>query len=87
MVPIMYVKDLAYSVEQLCAFLRHMDFVQEIAPNVFCYHDVKIIISPKPHTENATLKIQRSLMELYGCEVKCQEFYKTFLMNYMTMGG
>ncbi len=83
----MYVKDLAYSVDQLCDFLRNMNGVQEVAQYVFSYDDVIIIIAPKPKTDETILKTPRAFMEIYGHEEECQKFYKTFLMQHITMGA
>ncbi len=83
----MYVKDLAYSVDQLCDFLRNMNNVKEVAQYVFFYDDVMIIVVPRPKNEDDILKTSRAFMEIHGHEEECQKFYKTFLTNHITIGA
>ncbi len=81
------VKDLGYSVEQVCSFLHKMEYVNSITPTIFNYYDLTITLSSNRSPNQSVLPIARTYMELNGPSEQQEEFYKIFLLNHMTMGG
>ncbi len=88
-------KDLAYSYEQLQEFLGQMQGVSPIDTSTYNYKSVRICLKAQDitssHIQNrwqGTLRpLPRCYMFLRGDADDIQEFYTTFMLHHMTMGG
>ncbi len=88
----MITKDLAYSIEQVRDFLSQMDNVLHNEENLYRYKNAEISLSEKKFNHESDMPVTkfalpRSCMNLSGNTEDINEFYKSFMINHMTMGG